>query len=771
VGAGLALAEARRRLLARADLRGWDFCRAYAEAADDWLGGLLERAAGPDLSGLALIAVGGYGRQELCPGSDLDLILAHDRSRAVAPVADALWYPVWDEGVHLDHSVRTPRQVLELARRDLRVALGLLDARLVAGDPRVFAPIGERAPRVWRRGSRWFLAELGRSVEERHQASGDVAFLLEPDLKDGKGGLRDAHAVRAALAALPALASLLDLGELERAASFLLSVRVELQRPTGRRVERLALQEQDRVAAALGLQGADELMAEVARAGRAVAWASDEAWRLAAARLKRRRPGRARPLGPGLVGVGDRVELAPGASPAADPSLALRAAAAAASRGARLSRSCLERLAAEAPPLPDPWPPEALQALETVLGSGPGGVAALEALDQAGVLVRLVPEWAAVRNRPQRNAYHRFTVDRHLLETAAYASALLRRVTRPDLLLVGALLHDIGKGFPGDHTQAGVEVVGRLAARMGLPPADVAALQGMVRHHLLLADTATRRDTDDPRTIETVAEAVGDREMLELLAALTEADGLATGPAAWSPWKAALVAKLVERVAGRLEGLPYQPPPGLPTPEHRELMALGRLAVRHAEGRLCVVAPDRPGLLSVVAGVIALHSLDIRSAAAAAEDGMAVEVFEVEPLFGTAPDWGRLERDLAAALEGRLDLEAKLAERERSRARRARPASARPAEVAVLFDNEASASATVVEVRAPDGVGVLHHIARALASCGLDVAWARVTTLGSEVVDAFYVRDARGAKLLDEGDQARVSREVLAQLGARPGPA
>ncbi len=168
----------------------------------------------------------------------------------------------------------------------------------------------------------------------------------------------------------------------------------------------------------------------------------------------------------------------------------------------------------------------------------------LESLDQRGLLVKVLPEWEPVRSRPQRNAYHRYTVDRHLWEAAANAAALADRVSRPDLLVVGALLHDLGKGYPGDHTEVGIELVGRIAPRMGFGRTDTEVLAQMVRHHLLLPDVATRRDLSDDVTIDAVAEAVGNARVLELLAALTEADSLATGPSAWGTWKSELVAEL-----------------------------------------------------------------------------------------------------------------------------------------------------------------------------------------------------------------------------------
>jgi [protein-PII] uridylyltransferase len=374
-----------------------------------------------------------------------------------------------------------------------------------------------------------------------------------------------------------------------------------------------------------------------------------------------------------------------------------------------------------------------------------------------------------VRNRPQRNAYHRFTVDRHLLETAANAADLARHVSRPDLLLVGALLHDIGKGFPGrDHTDVGIELVGAIGPRLGFSPADVAVLQALVRQHLLLADAATRRDLDDPATIETVASSVGDRLTLELLAALTEADSLATGPAAWGHWKAGLVGELVARAATVLEGGEAPHGPSLDVASYADRLGPGIPVAVDVHGtEITVVARDRPGLFSRVAGTLALHGLDVRAAQAASQDGVAVEVLTVEPVWGREPDWDGVVEDVGRAVQGRLSLEARLAARARDYASRLRPAAARSAEPRVLFDNEASASATVVEVRAPDGIGVLYRITRALADCDLDVRSAKVSTLGPEVVDAFYVCDGEGAKVTDADHLGEVERAVLAELGRR----
>jgi [protein-PII] uridylyltransferase len=448
----------------------------------------------------------------------------------------------------------------------------------------------------------------------------------------------------------------------------------------------------------------------------------------------------------------------------------LSVAAAAAQAGAPIARLSLDRLAADGVGPGgesglDPWPDEARHALLTLLGAGGDAIPVLETLDQRGLLVRVLPEWAPVRSRPQRNAYHRFTVDRHLCETVAGAAVLARRVTRPDLLLVGAWLHDLGKGYPGDHTELGIDLMARIAARLGFPASDVDVLVGLVRHHLLLADTATRRDISDAATIATVAEAVRDQDTLDILAALTEADSRATGDTAWTPWKERLVVELVWRVGAALEGRRAESS-RFPTPAHRSLLAEAgdRLLVRVDSPVVTVVAPDRPGLLCRVAGTLALHGLDVLAADAwSSDDGQALEELRVEHAFGGSVDWKRLEADLERALDDRLDLEAALADRARTYAVRA-PRAALPARPRVIVDRSASDRATVVEVRAPDGIGVLYRITRAIADLDLDVRTARVSTLGHEVVDSFYLRDASGAPIHDDEVLRRLEAAVLDSL-------
>jgi [protein-PII] uridylyltransferase len=766
-------AARRRTLLASAGGPGAARRRGLAALTDAWLREVFNQASGTsDLgaAGVALVAVGGYGRGELSSGSDLDLVLLHaDRKHtsAVSDLADGLWYPIWDTGVHLDHSVRTFDEARRLATNDLAVLLGLLDARHVAGDPAVAQRLRSSVLGDWRAAARRRLPELREAWEERGRRAGDLRYDLEPDLKEGRGGLRDLVSLRAVAASWVADRPHRDVDDAVRR---LADVRDALQQVTRRSGNRLLQQEQDPVASLLGVAGPDELLRGVGASAAAVTHAADVTWRRA---LSATRPSRSRYLrgrrpvlkllGPGLAEHDGEAVLTAQADPTTDSLVVLRIAARAARAGLPLSPSSVDRLVADSPPLREPWPDAARDLFIDLLGAGEPLVPVWESLDQAGLLERLLPEWALVRHRPQRNAVHRFSVDRHLVETAVCASRLVRDVRRPDLLLVAALLHDIGKGQPGDHSEAGAPIAEVVATRIGLPPEDVRTVVTLVRHHLLLVETATRRDLDDPATAASVAAALGNTDVLELLHTLTVADAAATGPGAWSDWKAGLVDDLVQRTGLRIEGAPAPPQPPL-TPDQSALVAKGRLSVvaepdEAVTWTVTVAAPDQPGLFATVAGVLALHRLSVRSAQIrterAASGDMAIDVWTVVPERDHEPRGDALRGDVARALAGDLDLTNRLAGRDAAR----RQPSVPPAAPRVDLISAASESATVVEVRAGDRPGLLYRLGRSLALMGVDIRAARVVTLGAEAVDVFYLRDSSGQPLDD-----MAAREVVRLL-------
>jgi [protein-PII] uridylyltransferase len=760
------LFRVRRELVADLTIGGREVCHRLSEATDAWITSLAEaaRATHPRAPKFALVAVGGYGRGELAPFSDIDLLLVHTTtSSRLESVASAIWYPIWDAGLKLGHAVRSVDDTVALAKSDLDTATALLTARVVAGDPRIGNEVVAAGPAVFHRRRKRWLTELQSRVRARQAGAGDVAYILEPDLKDGHGGIRDAQSLWWAQCGGLTL-SPEDDAVLNECYDVLLAARVALHRATGRAGDTLRLEDQDAAAVAGGFPSADDLMAEIAAAARTVAWIADEAW----GRVGKSAGGSPLEVAPGVMYVDGEMELAVDADPAVDPTYVLRIATAAARHSARIGRRSLDRLAEVVPQWPERWPAGAVDKLVALLLEGHRAIPVLEALDQRGLLTRMLPEWAPVRSRPQRNAYHRFTVDRHLWEAAANAAELADRVGRPDLLVLGALFHDIGKGRPGDHTEVGMELLRDLGPRLGLPDRDVDVIIAMIEHHLLLPDVAVRRDLSDPVTIRHVADAVRDHERLELLHALTIADSKATGPSAWSDWKEDLVADLVKRVSHVVGGGDVGEATWTLFPDERTLasMATGDLHVRPDGDRLVVVYRDITGAFSRIAGVLSLHGLDVVAARAHSDEpqlgrvSMGASEFRVQ-VPKTGVDWSPVVHDLERVLRGQLAIEARMAERARTYRRRRAVQAAEPAPPQVSFHDGASSDATVVEVRCPTKIGILYRITKALAEVGLDIRHASVQTVGLDVVDTFYVRDWTGSPITDPSHRDEIQRAVL----------
>ncbi|WP_026360984.1 [protein-PII] uridylyltransferase [Amycolatopsis nigrescens] len=754
------LLEGRHGRLGAAALRA-----ALVDLYEFWLG-QAATAAGVDTAdpGVALVAVGGLGRRELVPFSDLDLVLVHDGNQQVGKIADALWYPLWDARVGLDHAVRTPAEAVRVAAEDLRTAVGLLDARHLSGDQGLTARLSAAAREQWRRIARKRLPELAEAARQRWHRSGELAQSSAPDLKHGRGGLRD-------LGLLDALAAaqLTDRPgeELRAARELLLDVRTELRRELRRDRDVLAAPDAELVAAELGFGDRFTLARKLSGAGRAVSYAVDLAFRSTVDPPRSRfgrRPSRT-PLDDGVVLHGNEVALARDAVPARDPGLLLRVAAASARSGRPISHGTLRTLADSAPELRAPWPADARDALTGLLGAGEGLVDAVEALDRTGLWARLFPEWGAVRDLPPRSPVHSWTVDRHLVLACVEAAKLSTTVARPDLLLLGALLHDIGKGRDTDHSVLGAAISAQVAARVGLSEEDSALVSEMVRHHLLLAHTATRRDISEQETVLRVAKTVhNDPVLLELLEALTKADSLATGPGMWNDWKAGLIAKLSGRCREVMQGKGFVSPEPLDE-QQRELVAA---AVRSGHGEVLIssegkvatvvlAVPAKAELLAPAAGVLALHSLEVHTAVLRGHDGGRAAIFTASPKFGSLPDIALLREQFGRAVSGGLALTQKLAAKERDY----HSAGSVAAEPKVLwFDDETSGSSTVVlELRAADRIGLLYRVAGALQGCAAEVRWAKVATLGGAVVDSFAIapRDGR----LDPAWRRQVERAVL----------
>ncbi len=765
-------ASARDELARRPGLDGPGRRAALTSLADDWLTQGFATATATASDPFCLVAVGGYGRGELTVGSDLDLLLLHRSGAAEASrVAESLWYPIWDTGVRLDHSVRSVSEARRLAADDIKVVLGLLDARVVAGDADLAEQLKAAVLSDWRAMADRRLPALHEMVLDRRQRFGEVSQLVEPDLKESYGGLRDATILKGIAASW---VTDVPHGGWQDSVGFLLDVRDALHRVSGRPADRLVMQDQDAVAIELvGVPDADALLRAVYDSARNIAYASDVTWhrvdRLARSRqrlgfrpLRRRAPNRL-PLAEGVVMQDGEAVLALEAHPATDEGLLLRAAAAAAQAGLPLSPHTVERLAAEALEPQVPWSRDVRESFVSLLGSGPNMLPVWESLDQAGVIARLIPGWDVIRSAPQRNALHRFTVDRHLVEATIQASALTRNVDRPDLLLMGALLHDIGKARSGDHSVVGAEIAAELATRMGFEAADTAVIVTLVRHHLLLPDTATRRDLEDPVTIAQVAAVLGDVGVLDLMHELTIADALATGPTVSTEWRFSLINDLAERVRSSMAGRPLPEPPELTDQQEVALRQAGVWVLMDVRDTTCVVtvaAPDRVGLLALVAGVLSLNRLNVLAARVTTVGDRAVQEWTVRPAFGDPPPIEQLSDDIRRAVDGTYDVVARLDQRDADYARKPRADYPEP-NVVVLSGG--SRGTTLVEVRAHDAPGLLHRVARAVAAADATIVGAKVSTLGSDAVDVFFVTDVSGAPL-SEDRMAALRVTVLSSL-------
>lgn len=753
--------------------------------------------------GLAVVAVGGYGRGELSPHSDIDLLFV-STGRNVTPAAlRGLLYPLWDAGFQVGHALRSPKEAIEHAKRDLESATAFLHARFVAGDQGPFVELIDRRSTWMRKDGHRLARRILDASAARDDQRDRAGWSLAPDLKEDVGGLRDFHAL---LWLEAVIERSLETGRARPSAGLLTAVREALHAETRRKNDSLRIDMQPPVADRLGID-LDELMAAVHSAARAIEHISMRAREQATREILGgpRRSGTARR-------VREQVFLEDGELTARRGANPLNVLAAYAHTGRRPSLHALDVIEDAFDSSPHGRWDDGTRAAFLDLLRGRYADAALELLDHVRGFTMLLPEWATIRGRAQHDPYHRYTVDGHTFRAVAEvnrvldddppASAARAGIGPLDALLVGALLHDVGKGSSEDHSVAGARIARAVTKRMGLPSADSDDVVALVRHHLLLPDTATRRDLDDGAVIEGVARTAGTPRRLRMLYVLSLADGRATGPRAWNDWKAALVRELYRKALDALEtgDLPartnvatraaeieaYEPtlggraadllgrmPPSyvdsVPVPDMVDEL---RLVSQHPEAGtvlhhidddgdralVTVCVADRPGTLARTAGALTLSRVSIlRAQAYSTSDLIALQRFVVEP-----PDSSRWKDAVAQTLEdayaGRLalenDIERKVADYR----------SGRPVRASVRVLQDASHDSTVVEVRAHDTIGLLYATAAAVSDLGLDIHVAKIDTLGERVVDVFYVRGPSGAKL--DADQARaVETAILHRIG------
>ena len=830
-------------------LDGRELLHRHAALADAFIVEQFDRAqaAGEIPGQVAMVALGGYGRGELYPYSDIDLLLLHDQraGEALQAAARALLYPLWDAGYEVGHSVRTVKEAVRFAREDFPFQVALLDARLVAGAAPLLEELRERYTTTILQGRRQqFVRAMEGWRAERRRRYGSHSFLLEPHIKEGTGGLRDIqamHWVARGVFSLPDLEAVQGSGMLadtdrqafERARSMLTRIRYGLHQQCRRKSDHLVLDYQEDLAAALGYEdsdgqrGVERFMREVYTHLQTVAVVTDlffehvlEILGMTGAASGERRLERAIAVRGGTVRLTAPEELGQ------RPYLLMRLFLQAGRTGLPLHHRTRQAVTAHLHLVDDGFRESRRVAriFCELLTASNEVFPVLEAMLATGLLTRYLPEFAAVESLAQHDLYHLYTVDRHQLQTVAELSGLRRDMAELcaeagdlEVLFLAALLHDIGKGRQTDHSLLGAELVGAIGRRLQLSPADCDLLAFLVRYHLYLPENGLRRDCTDREFIRQAAEVVGDVRRLTLLYLLTIADSRATGPSAWSNWKAGLVAELYlgvktylaaggaagddhgesacvrwlrEQVMARLAGrtaaidlatLPADYLLGFSPEEvvrhlgiHQE--QAGRLrqqVLLFAEPgehgwHLLIMGDDRPGLLAKFCGVLALHGLTVRSARIFTwPDGTVVDSLEVVPAAlrdFDEMDWGRVERDLNLAINYRLDVGYRLQEK-----RQPRPwGPARPvqqAQLRVVLDNQTSGRFTIVEVHAGDSPEILYQLAQTLADFDLTIHQARIATEVEQLIDVFYVRTATGGQLTDPEAMAALQAALLRLIG------
>lgn len=791
---------------------GGGAARQRARTVDAALGVLLAEEV--PAARLAVVAVGGYGRGTLSPHSDVDIWLVAERGGVGREVVRALLYPLWDAGFQVGHALGTPKDFVERASGDVHAATSLVHARLVAGNTTSFEDLVDRRGRWLRRYSKQFVRGIRESTTERHRRAERAGWSLAPDLKEDIGGLRDLHTAMWLTAAVGET-SLCP--ELVAAGELLLAVREALHGETRRKGDRFHIDLQPRVARRLGLEGegaADGLMTEVHSAARVIEHLGVRTADSFAERVLGgpRRFGEVRTLDVG-VSLEDGVLVVRPDGDGDHLARALRLLAAKAATGRPLAPAALVWLTScfRGAPL-ERWS-ECVRTAFLRLLRAPHCAATLELLDHVGGWRKLLPEWTRIRGRPQHDPYHRYTVDGHSFITVGEVSRVIaenhhhgiaaREAESLDALYLAALLHDIGKGSGEDHAIAGERLARAACQRIGVSAHDIEDVAALVRHHLLLADVATRRDLDDGAVISRVAAIIGSAMRLRLLYILSLADGLATGPKALSDWKASLVLDLYRKVLIALEAGEMPVPTGVPG-RAREVEAYEPALAGHAEAMLSRLPPsyidsaaveeiaeelllmrphpefgevryriderpetgratltvctrDRPGTLARTAGVLTLNRLSIlRVQGYSASSGLAVERF----IVATHPEveWSSVIHDLRAAYSGRLAVEARLERKARDYR------TGGPVDVAIRILQEASSHSTIVEVRGPDVLGLLYGIVAGLSDLDLNIHVAKVDTREGRVVDVFYVRTLGGTKLNDD-QSAELKRSITHRVG------
>ena len=811
----------------------------------------------------AIVAVGGYGRGELAPQSDIDLLFLSNWKLTphAEQIVEFLLYTLWDLGLKVGHATRSIDECIRLAKSDLTIRTALLEARYLWGDAALYRGLRQKfRDFTAAEGDNGFVTQKLAERDVRHAKMGDSRYVLEPNIKDGKGGLRDLHTlfwIAKNLYRVDAIGDLVDrnvfsdleAGLFRKAHAFLTTVRCHMHYLTGRPEERLTFDVQPEIARLMGYgdrktqRGVERFMRRYYLVAKDVgdltrifcAALEDETKRRPWVRLPGRLSGE-RELGDFVVRSG-RLNTKSEEVIRRNPANMLRLFETAQIHRLDIHPSALRQITQSLKSIDNAVreDPAANASFLAMLTSKNDPAGTLKRLNEAGVMGRFIPDFGRVVAQMQHDMYHVYTVDEHtiraigllhrietgdLAEDHPLATEIVHKVASRRALYVAVLMHDIAKGRGGDHSVIGAELALDLCPRLGLDSQETETVAWLVRYHLVMSNTAQKRDIDDPKTIRDFADHCQSPERLRLLLVLTVADMRATGPAVWNGWKAALLRELYYRTEELLSGSIEADTvtarvarakdavathlADWPSEDIEAFLELGYTAywlsldsatqARHAaltrtahrdnaeisidvgidEKRsvteVTVYTPDHPGLFSQIAGAMALFGASIVEARIfTLANGHALDIFTIQNTAGKAVsdprDLERLKNRIANSLTGELRPWRELVGRE-SLPRRARDVFEVPPRV--LIDNTASNFFSVIEVNGRDRPGLLHDVTRALTECGMQIGTAKISTYGERVVDVFYVKDVFGMKITNAQKQEEVRKAVLMSLNAEP---
>jgi [protein-PII] uridylyltransferase len=849
------------------------FLDDHAHLIDDYFRQSYEKSVvGPKMdiakNPYAVIALGGYGRAEQCVYSDVDLLFLFEKKvpRAAEDLVREIIYPLWDMGLDVGHATRSIKECITMARKDFEVLTSILDARFICGMSPLFMKLMDqiRAKFINLKPDT-IISWLVDTNRERHRRFGDSSYLLEPNFKEGQGGLRDYHTMLWIAKIKSGIKERRDLEyygyfsyddykRLSEALSFIWNIRNRFHLMMNRKADQIHLEQQRNLAETMdvppvnGHLPVEHLLGElhghmeyVKQQHEMFLFEMEQQ-----KRLKRKNKGLKTTAVKGLKFNRGMLNFVSPEKVLNNPRLLIDIFVESAAQKAPLSSEA-KRLVQDFGYLMDERfrsDPEVVKQFERILIRSSRAFDVLNQMLHTEFLVRFIPDFKAVVNRIQFDQYHLYPVARHLLFTIKtlkgfdtdapapnepLAINLFKELKKKKLLLWAALLHDIGKGKPASgHSERGARQAKKILLEKGATPADAKTVAFLVEHHLLLIQTATRRDINDEETALTMARIVQKVDLLKMLYLLSVADSMATGPKAWNEWTSSLLKNLFFKVlnvlqhgelasgravktvekkrqtlidtltdimpADRLQTLlNYMSPrymlytPVSVIPTHLKLyMELGEHPFvwrieKSSDGdtrTVTVCAKDRPGLISKIAGVFTLNTIDILDVQVFTwRNNIALDVFEVtpppDPIFENER-WERAARNLTEALSDRLDFSQEIIRKKNDAAPIQPYTAARPTEIVV--DNETSSFFTIVEVFTFDFPGLLFRVTDALFKCGLDIWVAKIATKVDQVVDVFYVRDFDGQKV-DAPQQVEAIKaaikdvlpgEILAMTGTVP---